>query len=158
MTRDLQRWVDVPVGAILHQVAMSKEDPNTLTTLWVARDAAVISRTAPAPPSLAALFTGGMARSAGLAPYQPSPLGAAAAVPMAGAGPGPAAALQPGVAAAYPWPQTLAFSLCLGNYCFTWYYCSYYICPVTYGCPPATYVGCGQTQDPVACSNFGGIC
>jgi hypothetical protein len=68
---DLTNYVEVPVTAILHQMAAAKEqDPHGGVTLWVKKDAALIYKMAPAAEALAHYFAGAI---------QAGALGAAAA-------------------------------------------------------------------------------
>lgn len=66
---DLQHYVEVPASAILHRMAVPKDqDPYGATMLWVRRDAALKYKMGPGAQALANYFTGAIAGAAAAGP------------------------------------------------------------------------------------------
>ena len=82
LSPDLSNYVEVPASAILHRMAVPQDqDPHGAVMLWVRRDAALISKMAPAAQALAQYFAGAIQAAAGAR-------AGGGAAPMAGPAPG----------------------------------------------------------------------
>lgn len=69
LSPDLQHYVEVPASAILHRMAVPKDqDPYGATVLWVRRDAALKYKMGPAALALANYFAGAIAGAAAAGP------------------------------------------------------------------------------------------
>lgn len=95
LTPDLSAYVEIPTDAILHRMAVPREqDPQGGVVLWVRQDAALKQKTSPAASGLAHYFAGALQAAAaaglGAAQAQALPIGS---LPQAFCPPSPACSL-----------------------------------------------------------------